>query len=355
MENEWVILQHAVENTSEAFVTIDQDHKVLIFNKAAERIFGYRREEVIGRDMETIMTPECSRGHHAAVADYLANRAPEPISHESELIAYRKNGQPFPAAISFSVTRIDGRFFFTGLVRDITETKALQERIIRSERLAALGQIVAEIAHEIKNPLVMIGGFARQLAASLEKEKDRRKVQIIAAEVMRLERLLAELRELYRPRPLEREAIDVQALIEEIRALVQEDCRHKNIEINMAEQNRMPLWISGDSHRLKQVLLNLAKNSIEAMESGGKLYLLAGIKDDRVEIRVQDEGHGISAADLANIFSPFFSTKQHGTGLGLSISKRIIEEHEDGVINVDSEVGKGTIFTISLPRREAPE
>ncbi|MCJ7595165.1 MAG: PAS domain S-box protein [Desulfobacterales bacterium] len=183
---ELALLKVAVENTNEAFVTIDETHRVFFFNKAAERIFGYNRDEVIGHDLDVIMSPRCSRNHREAVDRYVATKVPRRIGHDTEILATRKNGETFPANISFSVAEVGGRLYFTGIVRDLTETKALQERIIQSERLAALGQVVAEITHEIKNPLMLIGGFARQMTKQVNEEKSLEKLNVIVSEVARL-------------------------------------------------------------------------------------------------------------------------------------------------------------------------
>jgi PAS domain S-box-containing protein len=345
---ELVVLQGAVENTNEAFVTINQNHKVLFFNKAAERIFGFSREEVIGHDLDVIMSPRCSRDHHQAVERYVQTRKPQRIGHASEILATRKNGETFPAYISFSVSEVAGDTYFTGIVRDLTETKNLQERIIRSERLAALGQMVAEISHEIKNPLMMIGGFAKQLAKQSGEEKSAHKLKIIVSEVERLENLLKELRELYLPRTLTVEETSINDLLIETHELIKGECENKGIRVEISTGGASPL-IRGDKAKLKQVFLNLVKNAIEAMEGGGRLSILSELKGNEVEIIIEDNGGGISDKDLGRIFSPFFTTKRHGTGLGLAISKSIIEEHPGGSISVESEGGKGTKFRISLP------
>jgi len=342
------IIKSAVENTNEAFVTIDQNHKVLFFNRAAEKIFGYSREEVLGNDLDVIMAPSCSQDHHKAVDRYLKTGIPKRVGHESELIATRKDGKTFPVNISFSVSRVNGEFFFTGIVRDLTETKALQDRILRSERLAALGQFVAEITHEIKNPLIMIGGFARQLIKKHNDDKTQSKLNIIAEEVQRLEELLEELRAYYLPRTLQLEEMDILGLLQEVYDLVKEDCKRKRIETEYKRPGN-PVLIKGDRDKLKQVFLNLTKNAIEAMEQRGKLVIKQTLSGDKVEITVKDNGCGIPEEHLEKIFSPFFTTKRHGTGLGLNISKRIIEDHENSAMSLDSEVGEGTSFTVTLP------
>lgn len=345
---EVTIIKSAVENTNEAFVTIDRNHKVLFFNRAAEKIFGYSREEVIGYDLDVIMAPTCSRNHHEAVDRYIKTGIPKRIGHASELIATRKDGTTFSANISFSVSRVNGELYFTGIVRDLTETKALQERILRSERLAALGQFVAEITHEIKNPLMMIGGFARQIIRKTKDEQTLSKLNIISEEVRRLEELLKELREYYLPRTLNLAEMDVLGLLQEVYDLVKEDCERKKIGADFKRPGKS-LLIKGDKDKLKQVFLNLVKNAIDAMEEGGRLVVAQKLAREQVEITIRDNGCGIPEENREEIFSPFFTTKRHGTGLGLNISKSIIEDHEGGSLTLTSEVGKGTTFKVTLP------
>ena len=345
--NELGILQGTVENTNEAFVTIDQDHRVIFFNRAAERIFGYGGDEMIGNDLNIILGPRCSEGHRRAVARYLETRNPTLIGHETEFVATRKNGEAFPASISFSVAQIKGRLFFTGIVRDMTETKALQERILRSERLAALGQVVAEINHEIKNPLVMIGGFARQLKKAAHDDRTRSKLNIIAEEVRRLENLLAELKDLYTPTRPTMEEIDINDLLQEVYSLTREDCQARKIRLSLDTQGG-PLFVQGDRSRLKQVFLNLVKNGIEAMKKGGNLSIRSRLSGDTAQITISDEGRGIPESVKEKIFTPFFTTKKKGTGLGLSVTKRIIEDHPGCSFTLVSQEGKGTTVKIAM-------
>jgi len=341
-------LRSAVENTNEAFVTIDENHRVIFFNKAAEKIFGYSRDEVIDRDLDVIMAPGCSRDHRLAVERYVRTRIPKYIGHEAELIATRKDGDTFPANISFSVCEVDGRPYFTGIVSDLTEKKALQEKIIKAERLAALGQVVAEITHEIKNPLMMIGGFANQLLRQSLDKKTLSKLNIISGEVSRLEGLLEELKEFYQPGVLKADKIDLNSLLQEVLSLIKHDCKRKNIHSEFVKGTE-PLFVEADMDKLKQVFLNLVKNATEAMKNGGKLTLTSKRSDGFVVATIADEGCGIPECDREKIFSPFFTTKQHGTGLGLSISKSIIEAHEDSSFTLTSEEGKGTTFKITMP------
>lgn len=342
------ILRGAVENTNEAFVTIDENHRVLFFNKAAEKIFGFGRHEVLGHNLDVIMTPECSNDHHLAVKRYLETRVPKKIEHDSEMTATRKGGEKFPASISFSVAEVQGKLYFTGIVRDLTETKALQDKIFRSEKLAALGQVVAEIAHEIKNPLMMIGGFAKQLIRRSSEEKTLNKLNIILNEVSRLEVLLNELGQLYQRRGLKIEKVDLKNLLDEVISLAENDFRKKHVRIDF-EPDENSMLAAVDQDKLKQVFLNIFKNALEAMEHGGRLFIQTTRNQGILEIAISDDGCGIPECDEENVFAPFFTTKQNGTGLGLSISKSIIETHEGSAFNFKSEEGKGTTFFITMP------
>lgn len=347
-EREWTILKEAIENTNEGFVTIDEHHQVIIINKAAEKIFGYSREEILGKDLEIILGPTCTKGHKAAVARFLKTRKSKLLGHQTEFLAYRKDGQPFPLSISFSLSEIDGKLFFTGIIRDLTETKILEEQVSKSERLAALGQLVAEITHEIKNPLIMIGGFARQLLRSIGDEKSQTKLKVIADEVQRLEKLVMELREIYRPKNLILEPININTLLEEIYSLYKEDCKSAGISLRL-KTSADPLMVEGDPGKLKQVFLNLLRNAMEALENGGTLAIHSKGIDNQVEVAISDNGPGIPQKDREQLFTPFFTTKHRGTGLGLSVSKKIIEDHPGGALDLESEEGKGTVVRITLP------
>jgi len=347
-QRQFLILRNAVENTNEAFVTIDESSTVIFFNKAAERMFGYDREEVLGHDLGKILTPMCRAGHELAVARYVRTGEATLIGHETELVVARKNGETFPAAISFSVADIDGQLYFTGLVRDLSDTRSLEDRLVQNERLAALGQTVAEINHEIKNPLIMIGGFARQLLKKATAEKDRAKLTIIVDEVTRLEHLLAGLKELYKPPQLNLAGISLNELLEEVVDLAQSYSGGKGIDIRLAPA--VDVVVEVDREKIKQVLLNLVKNGIEATLPGGQVVVSTRVQEKRVEVDVTDTGEGIPEEIKKRIFLPFFTTKEQGTGLGLCISKRIIEDHPGCSFQLDSEEGKGTVATIGFRR-----
>jgi len=345
---ECLILKEAVENTNEAFVTISEDHKVILFNHAAEKIFGYNRDEVLGRDLNTLLAPQCSHDHRKAVAEYVRTKKAKLIGHETEFTATRKDGETFPASISFSVASIKGELFFTALVRDMTATKELQEKVREAERLAALGQVVAEITHEIRNPVMLIGGFAQRLGKEIKTDTAISKLHVIIDEVQRLEHLLKELQEFYMPKALRLEQLDINDLLGDIHDLVKDECEKRGIRTLLVLGTDVG-FIKGDREKLKQVLLNLTKNAIEAMETGGNLSLRTVAAGGKIHVVVADDGPGIAEHDQTRIFTPFFTTKGKGSGLGLCISKRIVEAHPDSMLDLTSFEGKGTEVTITLP------
>jgi len=350
-EYELEVLKGAVESANEAFVTIDDNHRIVFFNRAAEAAFGYQSGEVIGRDLTIILGPTCPPDHRTAVDRYIESRTPKLIGHETELRVTRRNGETFPAVISFSVANVLGRLFFTATIRDLTEKKSLEEKILRSEKLAALGQIVAEITHEIKNPLMLIGGFTGQLIKKTTDEKSVAKLKIIQEEVRRLEGLVRELKDLYLPHEQARDKVDINLLVGETRDLIEDLCRQRGIELKM-DLWPDPVLVRGDKDKLKQVAINVMRNGIEAMDTPGVLAVKTTVAGDQAEMTISDTGAGIPEEMINRLFEPFYTTKTHGTGLGLPVSRRIIEEGHGGSFILTSREGHGTTVRITIPKLE---
>jgi len=224
----------------------------------------------------------------------------------------------------------------------------MQERLVRSERFAAIGEAAAYLSHEIKNPLMLIGGFAGQVEKSLsDDDANREKLGIIQAETRRLELMLAEVRDFTRPARPQKELQNINSVIEDTLALMENKMIDKGIEYEKALDDRLP-DVLFDPQQIKQVLINLIKNAIEAMPEGGKLLVSSGREGGQVKVAVLDSGMGMPHEVAKKIFDPFFTTKKKGTGLGLAVSRKIMEDHE-GEISVQSEEGKGTKITIALP------
>jgi len=234
------------------------------------------------------------------------------------------------------------------LEQALHELNVVNERLIQSERLAAIGEMAAHVAHEIRNPLVTIGGFARQMRKKAKHSPElQESAEIIADEVIRLENILENVLNFTRlPRPNPQEN-DLNGLILQICEQVQYEMAQQGIEIVSTLQKDVPKF-EFDQEQIKQVLLNLLRNSQQSMPEGGTIAIETYLDGKEALITVSDNGSGIPRDALAMIFNPFYTTKEHGTGLGLAISQQIIHEH-GGDIKVFSEVNKGTVFKIHLP------
>ena len=226
------------------------------------------------------------------------------------------------------------------------------ERLLRSERFAAVGEAAAYVSHEIKNPLMVIGGLASQVERRLPDDPaTQEKLRIIQNEVKRLESFLGELRDFLRPALPNKQLIDLNQVILEVQALMEEAIREKGINLeNRLDPNLPPF--EADPNQLKQVLLNLVKNALEATEEQGAMLVSTGAKDAQVWFSVQDTGKGMSEDVQEKIFHPFYTTKDKGTGLGLAVINKIVTDHH-GTITVDSVTGSGSTFTVRLPKKGA--
>ena len=273
-------------------------------------------------------------------------------------------------SIGFTTTdRIDNSRKKVGTIvsfRDITELKQMQSEVMRMDRLASLGVLASGIAHEIKNPLAGIKTMAQACEEEFEPDDSRREYLIrIVRQVNRLDDLLKTFFAYSRPKPPDRKLHKLPDIIQEVSKLVAKEM--KNSEIEFKEKYKSDLKeVMVDSQQIQQVFLNLILNAIDAMEKGGILQILTSNIEATskevalkkigqshpnysfVKVIISDTGEGIDAKNLETIFDPFFTTKPNGMGLGLSIVYRIIEEH-NGEIRVESEIGKGTSFTITLP------
>jgi two-component system sensor kinase FixL len=342
-----------LDSATDAVVTINEDHIIIGYNRGAEKIFGYSRDEAMGQDLKIIIPSPYKEQHRNFVRRYTATRSPHVMGKHVQLTAQRRDGSEFPMSISFSVAEIRDELYFTGIVRDITEYKQMEDRLVRAERLAAVGNTVSHIAHEIKNPLAIIGGFAQQLQKipGLE-EKNQHKLGIIMEEVSRLEDMIAQMRDFVKHPSIKKEPGNMDALLDEVVEMFEDKANEQNVTLKR-EKGPENLTVAFDQQQIRQVLINLFKNALEAMPHGGELTVTSQVTETNLEVSIGDTGQGMTPEVKANIFQPYFTTKEKGTGLGLAISQTILEEHGGGIF-VDSAPGAGSTFTIQLPLQEAP-
>jgi signal transduction histidine kinase len=235
-------------------------------------------------------------------------------------------------------------------IKSLLSIKTAGERLTQEEKSEALDLMMDELAHELRNPLTSIGGFARRVYESLSEEDPNKKyMQIIIREVARLEGMVKKLVELKTSAISYKEPVDVKDLIEEVVEQFQQECILKDIRVTSDLMENLPL-LSLDRGHIKQALANIVQNSIEAMHGAVEKNLrVAGkIENGWVQIQISDTGKGIPKDKIKNIFDPFFTSKASGPGLGLAFTLRIIQEHR-GSISVESDPGVGSNFTIRLP------
>jgi PAS domain S-box-containing protein len=336
-----------LEGMNSAVIAVDRDRKIITFNRVAEEIFSFKREEVINKDYSKIFTrDEC-------LIDEVLNsgKSIREIERRLKLRSGEEKYLVFGAStLSDEKGEVQGA---VAVIHDITELKKYEEEAKRAERLSTLGNLAAGVAHEIRNPLNAISIAAQRLKNEFVPEKDQQEyqnfTQTILKEIKRLDQTINQFLSLAKAQKLNLENTEMSSLFSEVINLMEIEAKEKGITINRELTGQLELKI--DREEMKKALVNIILNGIQAMSSGGKMNLFAMMDSSGKEyiIRIKDSGPGIPEENLTRIFQPYFTTKDKGTGLGLAIAYRIINDHK-GKIEVESEVGKGTTFTIRLPR-----
>jgi two-component system sensor histidine kinase HydH len=233
-------------------------------------------------------------------------------------------------------------------LRDMGEVKGLQAEVRRSERLAALGRLVAGMAHEIRNPLNSISGYSQHLKGKFGTDTPEGKaLDIIIREVDRLNRVITELLDFSRPREPELESLDLGDIVRSTLALIARETSSQGVTV-VKEPPDTQVMVMGHADTLKQLLLNLSLNALQAMPDGGVLSIQTGVSGKRPFLKVSDTGPGIPEEKQESIFEPFYTTRESGTGLGLAIVHRIVLDH-GAEIRVESSPGAGATFVVRFP------
>ena len=337
-----------LDTATDAILSIDEDHKIVLFNSAARRIFGYSNQEVLGKDLNILIPPRYGV-HQRYVQRFLERRESDIVGKTISLMALRKGGEAFPIELSLSFLEMGGRITFTAIIRDVTEHRRMESKLLQSERLAAVGQAVAHVAHEIKNPLMIIGGVSNQIKRNLLQEKESQKLDIVIEEVRRLEGLVANLGDFTKEYRLVKRRVDINSVIRDVLKIM---TGVYPVERYGFKERLSPYLgeIECDPDKLKQVFINIISNGLEAMSDGGTITVSTEKIWHGIEVRISDEGTGIQDEDLEHIFEPFYTTRERGSGLGLSISYKLIEAHA-GEIWAAGHPGKGTTFVIRIPAK----
>ena len=329
-----------IDGMAEGFVNIDQNGLLRTVNAEAERVLAIAGKEYLGKPWQRLFEGE----EWEPVLERLGKQAP---FYDLE-ISLEGAGKTHLRASMTLVRRHEGVHGMVVFLRDMGEVKVLQAEVRRSERLAALGRLVAGMAHEIRNPLNSIRGYSQHLQGRFEPEtSEGRALDVIVKEVDRLNRVITDLLDFSRPREPVLEATDLNEVAQSVLELVGREAANQGVKV-VRELSNNGAGVQGDFDGLKQMLLNLVLNALQAMPDGGVLTMRTTRVGHRTVLSLSDTGPGIPVEDQDSIFEPFFTTRSTGTGLGLAIVHRIVLDH-GAEIRVESKPGSGTRFELRFP------
>jgi two-component system sensor kinase FixL len=357
-------LQALLNASVDGIIVIDQRGNVQVFNRAAERLFGYSVQEVLGANVSMLMSEPDRSNHDESLARYQKTKTPHIIGIGREVEALRKDGSVFPAFLSVGAVEGDGPGRFVGFIQDITarrraeaETRGLQEQLAHVSRLAIVGEMSAGIAHELNQPLTAASNYAQACDRLLGRENPdiaevRDALRQITAQAERSAGIIRKLRGLASNDSKVLAMSDINLIIEELTDLVLGDAKKNKIHYVLDLERSIP-QLEVDSAQIQQVIFSLVRNAMEALIESAvasrqiivRTRLLAG---HDVEIAVLDNGPGVSAEVLPRLFDPFCSSKPHGTGLGLATSRTIAKSHHGSLTYISNDPS-GACFILRLP------
>ncbi|MBP2681786.1 MAG: Two-component sensor PilS [Candidatus Krumholzibacteriota bacterium] len=344
--------ERILEHMSSGVLVVDSAGKILGINPTAEQILGVDKSDVVGIRIDAAFDPLMPEfaGEIAGALESGQGR----LRHE--LTLRRPDGSNLPLGMSTSILKDDageGRGVIA-VFKDLTEVHQMEERMRKADRLAAIGELSAGIAHEIRNPLASISGSIEILYNELELSgDDKHLMELIMKESDRLNKIINDFLEFARLRPPRRRPVEMGKCVDEVAALLANNPAARNgIDIRVVHADG-ELTVESDEEQMKQVVVNLAINACEAMTRGGKLAIeTRRTPDGQAKITVRDEGPGIGLEARARLFEPFFTTKEGGTGLGLAIANKIVESH-GGTIETRNREEGGAEFSVVIPLRRA--
>jgi PAS domain S-box-containing protein len=366
-----------LEAAPDAIIEVDREGRIVLLNRVSENMFGYSREELLGRSVD-LLIPQDLRARHAEHRQrYWNTPSTRPMGSGLMLQGKRKDGSEFPVEISLSPVESEGGLRVTAIIRDISKRRTAEDRlravqenytreleqrnrlIERANRLKS--EFLASISHELRTPLHTIIGFSELLGEELEgplNDKQKRFVNHIHKDSLHLLELINDVLDLSKIEAgkleLRREAFDVRGALEEVLASIRPQAEAKSQSLGTV-LDELPA-LDADRTRFKQILLNLLSNAVKFTPEGGSIRVEAGLLEEMAQFSVIDTGVGIPKEEQESVFDKFYQVGQttkgvrEGTGLGLAITQRLVAEH-GGKIWVVSEVGKGSRFSFTIPLR----
>jgi len=369
-----------LEIADDGIISLDSGHRIIFFNRAAERLFDYRAAEVLGRPLDMLLPERYLTSHRQHVDEFAhTGKTSRRMSERAEVFGRRHDGTEFPIDASISRLQLADETILTVSIRDITarrqheaalralheelelrvaqrtaELRATTQQLWQAAKLASVGELSAGIAHELNNPLATIClRIESALARTTADDPRRRALEVIQQEAKRMADLVSNLLQFSRRGADARSTVNVGEELTKTTELVDHHLRKREVRIAQDFDPLAPM-IAADRQKLRQVFLNLLTNAADAMPRGGELRLKVSpvtLDNGRtgVVIEFTDTGHGIAPEHLPNVFEPFFTTKEEGkgTGLGLAICRRIVQEH-GGRLAIESQPGLGTTVRIEL-------
>lgn len=337
--------QSILRSITSGVLTVGPDGSVATANPAAERLLGISEFEMVPKPISALFRDD--GGLSQDVTKVLSGRLPLTLR---EVTMVTSSGRDIHVQASTSRMRAVGGAVLGAVVtlEDVSEVRALTEQLIRADRLAAMGELTAGVAHEVRNPLGVIKASVQLLEdANCDAQRIHNSAEVIKQEIDRLDKVVKALLDFGRPSTPTMTRIDVTEIVRDVVLFTDRFAKQSNVKIETDLPEGLP-EVMGDPDQLKQVFLNLVTNAVQAMEAqGGTISVSGRSTNGYLEVTVADNGPGIPQEDLSKVFDPFFTKRAEGTGLGLTIVHRILDEH-DGHIEVESGP-QGTKFVVSLP------
>jgi len=357
------LLRSILDSNPDGLLVINEKGAIEFFSRAAERMFGYAIEEVVGRNIAMLMPEPYAAAHDGYIHRYRETGERRIIGIGRVVAGQRKDGTTFPMDLQIGEAVVEGERRFTGFVRDLTDREdrdrrlaELQAELMHVARLSELGLMVSALAHEVNQPLTAAANYLRGMRRLLDGTSPpllRQGIDKVAEQTERARGIIHSLRNLVKKEERGRAVEDLEALIIETAALVLAGrSRRVALSLDIAPDAKSAFI---DRVQVQQVLLNLMRNAVEAMETSPERRLTLRLRSagETVQIMVSDTGTGLSETVRARLFQPFVTTKAEGLGVGLSICRNIVEAH-GGNLTVTSTAGQGTTFLFSVPAHSPP-
>lgn len=339
-------LQAIFDGITDGLIIVDRDFRVVAVNKTEAAFLGREPRDLVGLPCYEVYC----RGEQACelcpAHKTFETGQPAMVSRLELTTGYHRQGVD---VYTFPVKDENGETIQAiQYIKDVADRIKLQRQLREVEQLTGIGQMAANVAHEIRNPLIAVGGFARQLHENLSPDDPNREfTEIIVEEVTRLEQILREQLTLERHLQPALRPVDINQILRDVRKLMSHGILSSQVRLIGELKDGLPMTM-GDANQLKQAFLNIISNAIQSMPDGGSVRVATMQRGEKIIVEISDTGPGIPSDVMSKLFVPFFTTRKTGSGLGLAVTRRIIENH-GGEIEVSSELGKGTTFEIRVP------